>query len=389
MDIFFQILFWVSIAAIFHSYVFFPTVLSLLARNKTENKILFEKNDDLPSVSIIMASYNEEKDIKKKIETTFKTDYPLNKIEFLIGSDNSTDQTNTFIDELSKKYSQIKFFKFTNRQGKINIINQLKDKAENDILIFTDTKVFFRESTIFHLIKHFKNNEIGITGGILVNNKSDKKGIYIQEDAYMNREMKIKYNEGIQWGCSMGVFGAVYAIRPECYTKIPPNYKVDDFFISLNVLKKGKKVIFSKDAIADEILTGNIREEFKRKVRISTGNFQNLKAYLTVLIHFYKPYVFSFWSHKVLRWSGPFLFILMMLALSFLFHIESYKIIFIALSASFLIPLIDLILSVFKIHLTFLRYITHFYAMNLALAIGFFKFVAGVKSAVWQPSIRK
>jgi cellulose synthase/poly-beta-1,6-N-acetylglucosamine synthase-like glycosyltransferase len=388
VDILFQIVFWISVAAIFHSYIFFPFLLKLLAKNKTENKIVFPHDKELPSVSIIMASYNEEKHIEKKIISSFNTDYPIDKIEFLIGSDNSNDKTNSIINQLCKTYPQIRLFPFTKRQGKIKIINHLKKKANNEILVLTDTKVFFRKDTIYHLIKHFKNQKIGITGGILINNKTDKNGIYIQEDTYMNREMEIKYNEGILWGCSMGVFGAVYAIRPECFKAVPENYKVDDFYITMNVLKNNKKVIFCKEAVADEILTGNIKEEFKRKVRISTGNFQNLKSFFSVLFCIHKAYVFTFWSHKVIRWIGPLLFLCIVVSLSFLIQFQLYKIILITMAATFLIPLADLILSKMKIHIVLIRYISHFYAMNAALALGFFKFLSGVKSAVWEPSKR-
>lgn len=388
MELFFQILFWICVFAIFHSYVLFPLILKLLVKNKSENSIKYSTSDDLPSVSIVMASYNEEKNIDKKIISTFQTNYPQNKIEFLIGSDNSSDNTNTIIKNNINKFPQIKVFEFFERQGKIKIINQLKEKAQNEILIFTDTKVFFRKDTIFNLIKHFKNNKIGLVGGILINNKKNKQGISVQEDAYMNREMQIKYNEGLIWGCSMGAFGAVYAIRPECFSKIPENFKVDDFYITMKVIENKMKVIFAEDAIADEKLTGNIKEEFKRKVRISTGNYQNLKTFFKSLFNIFNPYSFTFFSHKVIRWLGPFLILFMMISLAFLVHIQLYQVITVILLITMIIPLVDLILMYFNINSAILRFATHFYSMNIALAVGFIKFAAGVKSAIWNPSQR-
>jgi len=349
---------------------------------------VYDPKDDLPGISIIMACYNEENDIEKKIISTFNTNYPLNRIEFLIGSDNSTDRTNDIIRSYSEKFSLINFFEFYQRTGKINIINILKEKAKNDILIFTDTKVFFRKDTIFNLIKHLKNKEIALTGGILFNNKLDNKGIYIQENAYMNREMQTKYNEGLIYGSSMGVFGAIYAIKKEYFNKIPVNYKVDDFYITMKVLNAGKKVIFVKDAVADETLTGNLKEEFKRKVRISTGNYQNLKHFFNVLFKFWKPYSYIFLSHKVIRWLGPFFMITIIISLSFLTKFTFYNIVsgvFIVLMA---LSLFDLILSRFNKKSTFLRFISHFFTMNIALAVGFIKFSKGVKSSIWEPSKR-
>jgi len=388
LDVFFQILFWVSTFALFHSYILFPAILKVLSKNKTQNTIIYNSFDNLPSISIILASYNEEKDIEKKILTTFNTSYPQNKIEFLIGSDNSSDNTNKIIKNLKNKYPQIKFFNFKERQGKIKIINQLKKEANNDILIFTDTKVFFRQNTIFNLIKHFKNLEIDIVGGILINDKKNKKGISIQEDVYMNREMHMKYNEGILWGCSMGVFGAIYAIRPEKFSFVPQNYKVDDFFITMNTIKNKGKVIFEKEAIADEKLAGDIKEEFKRKIRISTGNFQNLKHFRKLIFNIISPISFTFISHKVIRWLGPFFIILIFISLIFLLNIILYKILAILFILTLLIPLFDLFLSKYNYQLYLLRFVTHFYSMNVALVIGFIKFAVGVKTAIWEPTKR-
>jgi len=388
LDIFFQILFWLSVFAIFHSYVLFPLILKVLAKNKAQNKITYKKRDSLPTVSIILASYNEETTIEQKILSTFETDYPIEKIEFLIGSDNSSDKTNNIIEQYVNKYPQIKFYNFKKRQGKIKIINQLKDKAVNEILIFTDTKVFFRDDTIFNLVKHFKNNEIDLVGGVLINSKLNKEGIAVQEDAYMNREMQIKYNEGIIWGCSMGVFGAIYSIRPNKFYKIPENFKVDDFFITLKVLEKRGKVIFAKDAVADEKLAGNINEEFKRKVRISTGNFQNLKYFKKILLTIFSTSFFTYFSHKVLRWIGPLLLIFIIISLSFLINIKLYQILSILFLITLIIPIIDFILSKINLQFAIFRFVTHFYTMNIALAVGFFNFIKGVKSAIWEPSKR-
>ena len=388
MNIFFQILFWLSVFAIFHSYVLFPFILQILAKNKKQNLLTYKKGDYLPTVSIILASYNEETSIEQKILSTFNTNYPIEKIEFLIGSDNSSDKTNSIIEQYVNKYPQIKFYNFKERQGKIKIINNLKDKAINEILIFTDTKVFFRKDTIFNLVKHFKNNEIDLVGGILINSKLNKEGIAVQEDAYMNREMQIKYNEGIIWGCSMGVFGAIYSIRPNKFYSIPNNFKVDDFFITLKILKENGKVIFTKDAIADEKLAGDINEEFKRKIRISTGNFQNLMYFKKMLLNIFSPNSFTFLSHKVLRWLGPFFIISIIVSLVFLLKIKIYQFFAIVFLISLVIPLIDYTLSKINYQFVIFRYISHFYTMNIALAIGFFKYIKGVENAIWDPSKR-
>lgn len=384
-----EILFWLLIFTLFHSYVLFPFIIEFLAKKKTDNKFFWYKNsNELPSVSILLASYNEEKNIEQKILSTFNTDYPTEKIEFLIGSDNSDDLTNQIIEKYCQKYPQIKFFNFNKRQGKIKIINKLVDKAKNNILIHTDTKVFFKENTIYELVKNFKNSEISITGGILINNSTNPQNISFQENAYMNREMQIKYNEGLIWQNSMGVFGAIYAIRAEKFQKVPENYTVDDFYVTLKVIENKGKVIFNKNAEAHENLAGNISEEFRRKVRIATGNFQNLKTFSKLLIPKFNGNAFCFWSHKAIRWIGPFIIIFSFLINISLINILFYKIILITYIITFLLPLIDFLLKKIKINLSILRFITHFYSMNIALLVGFFKFAKGIKTSIWQPSKR-
>jgi cellulose synthase/poly-beta-1,6-N-acetylglucosamine synthase-like glycosyltransferase len=81
----------------------------------------------------------------------------------------------------------------------------------------------------------------------------------------------------------MGAFGACYAIRSELIKVLPSNILMEDFYLSMHALDQGKKVITNSKAIVYEDLPGSIQEEFKRKRRISTGNFQNLKTYIHLL----------------------------------------------------------------------------------------------------------
>ena len=151
-------------------------------------------------------------------------------------------------------------------------------------LILTDAKVIFALDTIYELVKHFKNNDIGIVGGNILNEKIRKDGISIQEKAFMSREIMMKYQEGLVWANTMGVYGAVYAIRKELMTVIPFTFSVDDFFITMNVIRKKKKVIMELNALTREEVPNEISMEFRRKVRISAGNFQNLCRFIATFM---------------------------------------------------------------------------------------------------------
>lgn len=384
-----EILLWISVLAISHSYVFFPIILKKISAKKKPNKIQWSEEDkEYPFISIILASHNEEKNIERKIISTLKTIYPAEKIEFLIGSDNSSDNTNSIIEKFSEKDKRVIFFDFKERIGKIKIINELHKKAKGEILILTDTKIFFNKDTIFNLIKHFKNTGINIVGGVPSNIKSNGKDITFQEDAYMSREVSIKHQEGLIWQNSMGVFGAIYAIRAKDFNKVPENFIVDDFYITLKVIENGGKVIFEPNAIGEQSLTGNLREEFKRKVRISAGNFQNLKVFAKLILKF-NANSFCFVSHKIIRWLGPFIILTALISNFFLLKLLLYKITLIVFLISVLIPLLDYLLKKIKLNNKIIRFFTHFYTMNIALLIGYFKFLKGIKKSIWQPSVRE
>ena len=161
---------------------------------------------------------------------------------------------------------------------------------------------------------------------------------------------------------------------------------MDDFYITLNVIEKGKKIVFDKEAICYEDVPTQSNEEFKRKVRISIGNFQNLFRYKKLLLPFWKGSAFAFWSHKVLRWLTPFFLISCLTCSSLLsLHSKLFLLLFLAQFLLMLFPIMDII-SPFKISV--FKYISHFYLMNLALFKGFFMFIKGVKTSIWQPTKR-
>lgn len=371
-----------------HSYAFFPAILSFLGKGKTENFNKFSAKDELPNVSIIMAVFNEQDEIEKKIRSVFNTQYPHDKIEFIIGSDNSTDNTNSIIKKLQEEYKNLFLVEFTERKGKIKIINKISEQSKGEIIISTDAKVFFLPDTIFHLIEYFKTPEISIVGGILINEHKSAEGIAQQEDIFMNREMKIKYFEGLIWHKVIGVYGALYAIRADKLIKVPENLLVDDFYITMKIIEKNGKVIFNKQAKAKENLPIELSEEFKRKVRIATGNFQNLIIFSKLILKPFSASGFLFTSHKVIRWTAPFLFAIAFLSNIFLFNFLLYKISLFLILAFFILPILDFILKKININFGFLRLATHFISMNLALVLGFLKAIRGVKNSTWDPSKR-
>lgn len=385
-----QFIFWICLALIIHSYLAYPAILFILARNKKENQEVFSPGDKLPFVSVILSVFNEEDVIREKLRSVFKTGYPEGRLEMLIGSDGSTDRTNTIMKLFSVEEPSIRFFAYPERKGKSNVLNRLQKEAKGEILIFTDAKVYFTPDLIFNLVRHFRNKSIGLVGANIVNRRSDASGISVQEWTFMSREISLKHKEGLVWGNTMGAYGACYAIRHELFEPVPEGYSVDDFYITMKVLEKKYRCILDKQAVCWEDVPNRIIDEFRRRMRISAGNFQNLKSFGRLLWPPYTALSFSLLSHKVLRWIGPFLLLLLIISNIFLFRIGSfYRIALITQGILIIVPFIDYLLRKLNIHIVFLRFITHFYSMNLALLAGFFKFMKGSKTNVWQPTQRK
>jgi cellulose synthase/poly-beta-1,6-N-acetylglucosamine synthase-like glycosyltransferase len=384
-----HLFFWLSLLFLLHSYILYPAIIWALSCKKKGNQVHYLPEDLLPGITIIMSVHNEEDVIEEKINSIFTTNYPINNITVIVGSDASTDQTNEILEKLSSTNERLVFIPFIERMGKANVMNQLVDHAKSKILVLTDANVMLEDSTLFELIKNFKNPDIGLVDTNMINQGFKKDGISIQEKIYISMEVKIKHMEGLIWGAMMGPFGGCYALRKELYSKVPKTFIVDDFYINMKVLEQGIKSINELSAKVHEDVSNDLIDEFHRKTRISTGNFQNMFAFLHVFRNPFSGFAFAFFSHKILRWLGPFFLIsLLILNLLLLNRHDLYLFTFMIQCLILFLPVLDYLLRKIHIHILFLRFATHFLTMNLALIIGFFRFLYGVKTNVWQPTRR-
>ena len=398
-----QILGWsiliLSFGALLHSYVLYPFIMRLLARKKQLNDSVHLLEDiDLPFVSIISSLYNEEAVIAEKLDSLFNLQYPDNKINFYFGSDCSSDCTNTIIEERTRDRSNFYFFPFRDRRGKPPVINDLVERArrnfqaqEDHILIITDANVMLSPDTVFLLVRHFKNPNISLVDAHMKHIGMRAKGISQAENQYISSEVMLKHWEGVAWQTMMGPFGGCYAIRAELYTPVPPNSLVDDFYIAMKVFEQGGRAINELKAICYEAVSHEIKEEYRRKRRIASGNFQNMARFVKLWWPPSGKIGFSFFSHKILRWLGPFFLIGMIIGVLLLSLNENlFAILMLGLLGIgfILFPIVDILLSKLKINILPLRGIRYFILMNVALLEGFFKYLKGIKSNVWQPPKR-
>ena len=342
-----------------------------------------------PELSVLMAVYNEEIVIKKKIESLFSSDYPVGKMEVLVGSDSSDDSTDNILTDLKKIYPGLKVVHFTRRVGKPTVINRLSSVAKGDILIITDANVFPEKNTLRKLVQNFSDKSVGLADSRLINTGVKRDGISLPEVAYLSMEMKLKNIEGRLWGTMMGPFGGFYAVRKASHEPLSGNILADDFRICMNVINKHEKAISDTEAVVYEDVSNSLKEEFSRKVRISAGNFQNLKHFAFLLLKPFSIWSFCFISHKMLRWLTPFLWLIVITTNILLIKSSFFFSLLIILQVIFLLlPAFDFLLKKLNVHLVPVRFFTHLLFMNIALFVGFIKYLKGIRSGAWTPTKR-
>lgn len=384
------IVFAICTLLVAYSYVIFPILLKILSAGKKMNAEIWFAGEDLPGVSVIIAAYNEERVISEKLKSLLKTTYPADRLEILVGSDASSDNTETLIREIAAQDKRVRLFPFRARRGKPSLVNDLVREARYPIIVLTDANVMLKPETLYRMIRHFRSAKIGLVGANIVNIGQRNDGISKQETSYIARENLIKYREGIVWGTMMGPFGGCFALRKQLFREIPAGFLVDDFFICMQVIQNAYLAINELDAICYEDVSNDIRQEYRRKARISAGNFQNLRTFSSLLRKPFSAAGFTFISHKVLRWLTPFFLLISFVCLFFLsFQHPYFKYLFFLEILLFLSPLIDFLFKKAGMNLKLLRFIAYFSFMNLALMIGFFRYLKGVKSSVWTPTKRE
>lgn len=386
------LIFYISVGAIAWAYIGYPAFLWILQRlSKYPEHTPIPVKDGLPEIDVIFAAYNEEAVIQQKLESLFKSDYPTDKINVYVGSDASTDRTDAIVQRMKAWYPQIHLVRFEGRTGKSGIINALVEQSTSPIILATDANIFFNPTMVRRMVRHFMYHpEVELVGGNIIYRDVRKKGIAGEEKMYLQYENLIKTWESNVWNIALGVEGGCYMIRRNSFQTIPPLTFMEDFFMTMAVIKKGGAVRFDQTAMCTEDVSIDGKEEFKRKVRISLGNFQNLARFKSMMIRPFWPVGFAFLSHKILRWITPILLIFTLISSGFACWSGEWwiQVAFYTQAAFLLIAVLFALLPRWSSRSFILRFVGHFYLMNFALLKGLMIYIQGVETNVWQPTKR-
>ncbi len=398
MPVFFQILWAAASFLLIYTYFLYPLFLLIIKSVSSRQDKAGAESKKLPLISCIISVYNEELIISQKLQSILDSDYPKELLHIFIGSDGSTDESNNIIQLFRDEYNCVHIYIYESRNGKSTIIDHLTREAlrmhspsENHILVYTDANVLFEKDTLRQLANSFSDKQVAVVDSRIIQKGIRKDGISQSEKDYMSLEIQLKYIEGQLWGMSMGAFGGCYGLRSTYAIHLPKEIIVDDFYISMHAMLSGGKCITNLDAKCYENIPNQFEEEFKRKQRISSGNFLNLSLFTKLNLKWRPGLYFVFISHKVLRWFGPVLIIVQILSsmiLAFMSFPFFTFISYLNFVSIVILPITDIILRRLDIHLRVLRGWRYFITMNIALFCGLILYLKGLNQSTWEPPKR-
>jgi cellulose synthase/poly-beta-1,6-N-acetylglucosamine synthase-like glycosyltransferase len=377
------IIFVMSMLAILHSYVLYPALLMWLERVMPPDETAPTGIGE-PRVSIIIAAHNEVEVIGARATNLLALDYPNAKLESVIISDGSTDGT----DEVVQQYPEIRLLRQEPRRGKVSALNMAVAQTTGKILVFSDANTMFDRDAIRELLLPFADSRVGCVVGRLIFEQADSRGVQKAEGLYWRIETMIKRCEGRR-GSLLGANGAIYALRRDCWEPAPEGTLVDDFVIAMRVLLNGRRVVYAPQAVAREDSPPQLRDEFKRRIRIGAGDFQALSWFWPLLNPAHGFSAFAFFSHKVLRWLTPFFMVAMMASGMVLGLIHGgvwWLPVWVQL-AGYGFAMLGLF-SAIRERVKLAATAAHFVSMNAALLLGFFRWLRRSQQVTWHRTSR-
>jgi cellulose synthase/poly-beta-1,6-N-acetylglucosamine synthase-like glycosyltransferase len=297
-----EIYFWIALIIVFYTYLGYGIVIFSLVKIKEFlfAKVKVKREDSLPEVTLLIAAYNEEEIIGKKMDNCLQIMYPEDKLKIVWVTDGSTDSTNARLS----KYDRVTLFFSPERKGKSAAINRVVPLIESPIIVFTDANTMINELSVSLIVDSFQDEKVGCVAGEKRISMSDKESLSTGgEGIYWKYESFLKDMDSRLYS-AVGAAGELFAIRRSLYEEIRPDILLDDFVLSMKIAAKGYIIRYCGKAYAVEQGSLNINEERKRKVRISAGGIQSVFILAKVINPLkYPTLFFQYISHRVLRWT--------------------------------------------------------------------------------------
>ena len=373
-----EIVVWVSLGTLFYVYAGYPLLLALigLVARRRQADLGY-----LPHISVLIAAYNEEANIQKKIEQTLALDYPSNKIEILVLSDGSSDRT----DEIVKDFQdpRVRLFRAPVRKGKTNVQNLGAEIAQGEVLVFSDATTVYHPMALRYLACNFADPKVGaVSGRYQYFDPEGKSPTGMGMIAFWNYENFVKTMQS-RIRTITGCCGCIYAVRHSAYTTLAPEV-ISDLVQPLWAIQKGYRVVFEDRALAYEETTKSSSEEFSMRVRVVTRGMRGILSVSGLLNPLRYGWIsFQLLSHKVLRWIVPVFLVTLLAGSAALWNQPGYMPLFALQAAFYAFVLLTLAVPLHRVWKP-LGIPLYFCTVNAAALCSVLEVLRGRRYVVWQ-----
>jgi cellulose synthase/poly-beta-1,6-N-acetylglucosamine synthase-like glycosyltransferase len=385
------ILFWLIILSFGLIWFGYPLFLFIFTLVKKRTKKINRLNINFSKITLLVTAYNESEWIEEKVRNSLELNYPPDLLLLYWVIDGSTDDSYVKL----KSFPSIKVFYETKRLGKIAAINRVMPFVNTEIVIFSDANTLIGKNSIQRIVELFLDQKVGCVSGekrIFYKNMDGASGA--GEGFYWRFESWVKKLES-EIGSVIGAPGELFAIRKELFEPPPEDTILDDFFISLGIARKGYKIAYHPEAYSIENPSVSVKEEMKRKSRISAGDFQTFVRMPDLLNPFKFGFLsFQYWFHKVLRWTLSPILLFIVLPVNIAIIISEYKNLLFLLFFIFQLIFYLMVLWGFlnqnkKIKNQFLFVPYYFLSSNLSFYKGFWRSITKSQSVTWEKAFRE
>lgn len=379
--------FWVSLLAILYAYAGYPAVLWLVSRSGLPGAASDAgQGMRLPSVTLIVSAFNEEKVIGDKIRNTLSLDYPQELLEIVISSDGSTDRTCAIVLEFADKGVVLRHYE--GRIGKTACLNQAMPLAAGSIVVFSDANSTYEKGALKALLRPFKDGTVGFVTGWTRYGSGEGMSGADSLGIYSRLELMTKELESSLGSC-IGADGAIFAIRKVLY--LPLNdYDINDMVIPLSINLQGYRGVLQPEAICFEKDAGSPKGEFHRQVRITSRTIRAIMNYRQLLNPFrFGLLSFELFSHKVCKFLVPLFLVTLLVANMllagsggfFLVMLAAQGIFYVAAGTASFMPKGNPLSRMVEAARTFV-------VVNAAMALAWVKYFQGETFTTWSPTKR-
>lgn len=287
-------LFWLSVAWLTYVWIGYPLLLWLLSWVRF---VRFSSSETyVPTLSVLIAARNEEKDIGWKLAQTLAWNYPSDRLEILVGSDASTDGTDDVVRSMHDP--RVTFVRNHKHAGKNLTLNRLARLARGEILFFTDANTYIGPDCAKALVRHFVDPRVGCVTGMERNIQgSTFAPLAHGSNAYLEYESLIDRLEN-RLGSVLVCDGSVYCLRHSLFSDLDSEL-ANDLEQPIRVGAKGFAVLFEPLARSFERVSSSAREEFARRRRIVA---QGARAAWKLRHELCGVRLWQFISRKCMRW---------------------------------------------------------------------------------------